>query len=337
MKFIDEANIIIESGKGGNGCIGFRREKFIPKGGPDGGDGGRGGSVYLRAVTRMSSLLDFREKSFYKAENGQQGRGSQCTGRSGQDLTIDVPIGTRALLAGTDICLVDLTKEGQTYCLADGGEGGLGNVHFKSSRNQTPYQSTPGGEAIRKEIKLELQVMADCALLGMPNAGKSSLISVLSRAHPKVADYAFTTTRPHLGIMTLLEGERVVLADIPGLLEGAHTGHGMGNLFLRHISRCRALIEVIDIVGCDGVEPLEAHRILEHELRSYKEELLDRPRIVVLNKADLADDDGVDQCVQQFKSMMNEKMHGPFVVSCMNRTGLKELTEAIRLIFQPEF
>ena len=333
MKFIDESTITIESGKGGNGCIGFRREKFIPKGGPDGGDGGRGGSVYLRAVTRMSSLLDFREKSFYKAENGQPGGGSQCTGRSGQDLVIDVPIGTRAMLAGTDICIVDLTKEDQSYCLAEGGQGGLGNTHFKSSRNQTPYQSTPGGDAIRKEITLELQVMADCGLLGMPNAGKSSLISVLSRAHPKVADYAFTTTRPHLGIMMLPHGERVVIADIPGLLAGAHQGHGMGNVFLRHMSRCRVLIEVIDMAGCDGVSPLEAHRILEHELESYKEALMDKPRIVVLNKADLSYDEGQ---VDELKNALGDNLYGPFVISCKDKDGLDALKQQIRLIFQPE-
>lgn len=333
MKFIDEATITIESGKGGNGCIGFRREKFIPKGGPDGGDGGRGGSVYLRAVTRMSSLLDFREKSFYKAENGQPGGGSQCTGRSGHDLIIDVPVGTRAMLAGTDICLVDLTNEGQQYCLAEGGHGGLGNTHFKSSRNQTPYQSTPGGDAVRKEVTLELQVMADCGLLGMPNAGKSSLISVLSRAHPKVAGYAFTTTRPHLGIMMLPQGERVVIADIPGLLSGAHEGHGMGNVFLRHVSRCRVLIEVIDMAGCDGVSPLEAHRILEHELKSYRKDLLDRPRIVVLNKADLSYN---QSDVDELKAVLGKDLYGPFVISCKDKNGLEALKLQIRQIFQPE-
>lgn len=334
MKFIDESTITIESGKGGNGCIGFRREKFIPKGGPDGGDGGRGGSVYLRAVTRMASLLDFREKSFYKAENGQPGRGQQCTGRSGVDLVIDVPIGTKALLAGTDICLVDLTKEGQQYCIAEGGDGGLGNTHFKSSRNQTPYQSTPGGDAIRKEITLELQVMADCGLLGMPNAGKSSLISNLSRAHPKVADYAFTTTRPHLGIMMLPQGERVVIADIPGLLEGAHTGHGMGNVFLRHVSRCRVLIEVIDIAGCDGVSPLEAHRILEQEIKSYKEELMDKPRIIVLNKADIEYD---QQDVDDLLGALTPNLYGPVIISCKEKQGMDILKEKIRQVFQPDF
>ena len=326
MKFIDEATITIESGKGGNGCVGFRREKYIPKGGPDGGDGGRGGSVYIRARGNMTTLLDFREKHFYKAENGQPGRGSQCSGRAGKDLTIDVPVGTKVMLAGTDHCLVDLTEDMQEFCLAHGGAGGLGNIHFKSSRNQTPYQSTPGEPAQRKDLKLELQVMADCGLLGLPNAGKSSLIRQLSRAQPKVADYPFTTVRPHLGIMVLPYGQRVVLADIPGLLAGAHTGHGMGNVFLRHLSRCKALIEVLDGAGCDGVDLCQAHSVLEQELAAYQHDFAHKRRILVINKADL----GVpEEEINKLRQKLSGDVVGPIVVSCLTGQGLDKLKDEL--------
>ncbi len=326
MKFIDEATIAIESGKGGNGCVGFRREKYIPKGGPDGGDGGRGGGVFIRAQANMSTLLDFRERHFYKAENGQPGRGQQCSGRSGKDLTIDVPIGTKVFLVGTEHCLVDLVEDQQLFCLAEGGEGGLGNIHFKSSRNQTPYQSTTGALAIRKELRLELQVMADCGLLGLPNAGKSSLIRKLSRAQPKVANYPFTTVRPHLGIMVLPYGQRMVLADIPGLLAGAHEGHGMGNIFLRHLSRCSVLIEVLDGAGCDGIGLCEAHDILEQELAAYQHDFASKPRIIVINKCDL--DIPVEQ-IDELKEKITKSAIGPIVVSCVTGQGIDELKDEL--------
>ncbi|MEC8460665.1 MAG: GTPase ObgE [Pseudomonadota bacterium] len=288
MAFIDEVSIDVESGSGGKGCASFRREKFIPKGGPDGGDGGLGGSVYLVADKNISTLFDLRYKRFYKAENGKPGQGSNRHGRGGNDLIIRVPMGTIVFVHGEESPLIDLVTDNQRYCVAKGGRGGAGNVRFKSSLNRAPRQFGDGQPGERLSLKLELKTLANVGLVGLPNAGKSSLISALTRSKPKIADYPFTTMSPNLGVMVMAGLRHYVIADIPGLIEGASQGAGLGLQFLKHISRCELLLHVID--ACDllkSEDPLWSYNQIIAELEAYDAQLLHKQRVVVLNKIDL--------------------------------------------------
>ncbi len=295
MKLVDEAEITVIAGNGGNGCVGFRREKFIPLGGPDGGDGGNGGSVWLRADENLNTLVDFRHERIFKAQRGENGMGRQAYGKGGEDLTITVPVGTVVINVDTDEVIGDLTQHGDRLLVAKGGKGGLGNMHFKSSTNRAPRQALPGEEGEERLLKLELKLLADVGLLGFPNAGKSTLIRAVSAATPKVADYPFTTLYPNLGVVKVENYRSFVIADIPGLIEGAADGAGLGAQFLRHLQRTRLLLHLVDISpmegGVEGISPIEQVRAIERELGRHDPELLEKPRWLVLNKADLMFED----------------------------------------------
>ena len=291
MKFVDEATIRVQAGNGGNGCLSFRREKYVERGGPDGGDGGDGGSVYLVADAAMNTLADFRVARKFRAENGQPGAGRNKTGRSGEDIEVRVPCGTVVHDVDTGELISDLTEEGQRQKVADGGRGGLGNTRFKSSVNRAPRKTTPGTPGEGRHLKLELKVLADVGLLGLPNAGKSTLISAMSQARPKIADYPFTTLHPNLGVVRVGRLQSFVMADIPGLIEGASEGAGLGIRFLRHLSRTGLLLHVVDIAPVDPAnEPVAAVRAIEQELGNYSDDLVDKPRWLVINKVDLVPD-----------------------------------------------
>lgn len=294
MKFVDEARITVIAGDGGHGCLSFRREKYIPRGGPDGGDGGDGGSVFLRANEGLNTLADFRHRRKFKAERGQNGAGRNCAGPKGSDCTIDVPIGTIAHDEETGQRIADLRVHGDTVKVAQGGFHGIGNARYKSSTNRAPRQTSDGSPGDRRDLKLELRVLADVGLLGLPNAGKSTLISQISAARPKVADYPFTTLHPNLGVVSVDSHRSFVMADIPGLIEGAADGHGLGVRFLKHLSRNRVLLHVIDVVPLDGSDPVETANTLIAELAKYSEELLSIERWLVLNKLDLVAADEQD-------------------------------------------
>ncbi len=287
MKFVDEADIRVEAGDGGNGTVGFRREKYIPRGGPDGGDGGDGGSVFLVADENLNTLIDYRFERFHRAERGQNGQGSNCTGRGGADLELRVPVGTRATDVETAEILGDLTKHGQRLKVAQGGFHGLGNARFKSSTNRAPRQKTNGTPGEIRNLKLELMLLADVGLLGMPNAGKSTFIRAVSAAKPKVADYPFTTLVPNLGVVRMDSQESFVIADIPGLIEGAAEGAGLGIQFLRHLERCRVLLHLVDLMPVDGSDPIDNARAIINELEKYSPKLAAKPRWLVFNKIDL--------------------------------------------------
>ncbi|MBT0585395.1 Obg family GTPase CgtA [Alteromonas oceanisediminis] len=287
MKFVDEAEIRVEAGDGGNGTIGFRREKYVPRGGPDGGDGGDGGSVYLVADENLNTLIDYRFERFHRAQRGQNGQGSDCTGRGGEDLELRVPVGTRATDKDTAELLGDLTQHGQRLKVAQGGFHGLGNARFKSSTNRAPRIKTDGTPGEIRTLQLELMLLADVGLLGMPNAGKSTFIRAVSAAKPKVADYPFTTLVPNLGVVRMDSQESFVIADIPGLIEGAAEGAGLGIQFLRHLERCRVLLHMVDIMPVDGSDPVDNARAIVNELEKYSPKLAAKPRWLVFNKIDL--------------------------------------------------
>jgi GTP-binding protein len=300
MKLVDEAEITVTAGNGGNGCVGFRREKFIPLGGPDGGDGGKGGDVWLQADENLNTLVDFRHQRQFKAQRGENGMGSQMYGKGGDDITVTVPVGTVVTNVDTDEVIGDLTRHGERLLVARGGRGGLGNMHFKSSINRSPRQSTPGDEGEARALKLELKLLADVGLLGFPNAGKSTFIRAVSAATPKVADYPFTTLYPNLGVVSVEPHRSFVIADVPGLIEGAADGAGLGTQFLRHLQRTRLLLHLVDLSpALEGYEaygdavpsPVEQVRAIERELGRHDPELLQKPRWLVLNKADLAFED----------------------------------------------
>lgn len=295
MKFVDEARINVIAGDGGNGALGFRREKYIPRGGPDGGDGGDGGSVFLRATEGLNTLADFRHKRTYSAKRGENGRGQNCSGAAGQACTIDVPVGTVATDRSNGQVIADLQYPGQTILVAKGGWHGLGNARFKSSTNQAPRKTTNGTPGERRELQLELRVLADVGLLGQPNAGKSTLISQLSSARPKVADYPFTTLHPNLGVVSIEPHRSFVMADIPGLIEGAAEGHGLGVRFLKHLSRTRLLLHIIDVLPMDQTDPVHAGKSIVQELQKHSEVLAAKERWLVLNKTDLLPDDEQDE------------------------------------------
>ncbi|MFY7698515.1 MAG: Obg family GTPase CgtA [Legionella sp.] len=290
MRFVDEVTIKVEAGNGGNGCLSFRREKFIPFGGPDGGDGGDGGSIYLEAHKDLNTLIDFRYQRHFKAENGKSGMGSNCTGKKGDDLIIHVPIGTVVYDLDNDEVLGDINTVGQRLLVAQGGFHGLGNTRYKSSVNRAPRQTTPGTPGEVRQLRLELRVLADVGLLGLPNAGKSTLIRAVSSAKPKIADYPFTTLHPGLGVVSVGAHKSFVMADIPGLIEGAADGAGLGHHFLKHLSRTCVLLHVIDIAPLDNSDPVASAITIINELAAYSQDLLDKPRWLVLNKIDMIPD-----------------------------------------------
>ena len=291
MRFVDEAIIKVQAGDGGHGCVSFRRERYIPFGGPDGGDGGAGGSIWLVADDRMNTLVDFRHQRTHRAERGQNGMGRQMYGKSGADLEIRVPLGTVVTAMETGEQIGDLTRQGERLLVARGGDGGQGNIHFKSSVNRAPRRATQGFQGEARTLQLELKLIADVGLLGFPNAGKSTFIRAVSAATPRVADYPFTTLRPHLGVVRIEAGRSFVIADIPGLIEGAADGVGLGIQFLKHLSRTSLLLHVVDMMPLQGEpDPVTQIRTLEGELAKFDEELLQRPRWLLLNKGDLLDD-----------------------------------------------
>lgn len=336
MKLVDEAEITVTAGNGGNGCVSFRREKFIPLGGPNGGDGGDGGDVWLQADENLNTLVDFRHQTRFKAQRGQNGMGSQMYGKGGADITITVPVGTVVHNVETDEIIGDLTEHGQRLLVAKGGKGGLGNMHFKSSINRSPRQSTPGGEGEERVLRLELKLLADVGLLGFPNAGKSTFIRAVSAATPKVADYPFTTLYPNLGVVSVEPGRSFVIADIPGLIEGAADGAGLGSLFLRHVQRTGLLLHLVDIspmdllTGAEGLpSPAEQVRAIEHELRKYDPAMLEKPRWLVLNKADLLFEDEARAAAQAIVDELG--WTGPwFLVSALGREGTWPIMQAVQ-------
>ncbi|HHL45341.1 MAG TPA: GTPase ObgE [Gammaproteobacteria bacterium] len=325
MKFVDEATIRVEGGKGGNGCVSFRREKFIPRGGPNGGDGGDGGSVWLVADSALNTLLDFRYTRHYRAESGQPGMGSDRTGKGGNDLQIKVPVGTLVFDVDTGEPMGDLVAAGQKLLVAKGGFHGLGNTRFKSSTNRTPRQSTPGTPGEIRELRLELKLLADVGLLGLPNAGKSTLIRAVSAATPKVADYPFTTLVPNLGVVSIEAHRSFVMADIPGLIEGAADGAGLGIRFLKHVGRTRLLLHLVDMASFEeGADPGRDVRTIERELEKFSPELMKRERWLVLNKLDLLPESERDARCQELVSSLGWK--GPvFYISAITKTGTREL------------
>ena len=327
MKFVDEATIFVKAGKGGDGCMSFRREKFIPFGGPDGGDGGDGGSVYLEADLNLNTLVDFRFIREFRAENGKSGMGKQCTGKSGEDLAIKVPVGT--VVWDDDTCeqIGDLTYDRQRLLVAQGGFHGIGNTRFKSSTNRAPRQTTKGSLGEERNLKLELQVLADVGLLGLPNAGKSTLISQVSAARPKVADYPFTTLYPNLGVVKYYD-KSFVIADMPGIIAGAAEGAGLGIKFLKHLSRTRLLLHLVDLASMDGNDPVVAAKAVVSELEKFSEALYNKPRWLVLNKIDQLSADELKQRRQAVVDGL--KWHGPvYIVSGFTKEGLEGLCKDV--------
>ncbi len=329
MKFVDEVTIRVEAGDGGDGCVSFRREKYIPLGGPDGGDGGDGGGIYLQADAGLNTLADYRYTRLFRAEHGQKGMGANCTGRSGADLTVIVPVGTVAHDADTGELIGDLVEPGQRLLVARGGFHGLGNTRYKSSTNRAPRQFKPGTPGEGRDLRLELKVIADVGLLGMPNAGKSTLIRAVSAARPKVADYPFTTLHPNLGVVWIGPLKSFVMADIPGLIEGAAEGAGLGIQFLRHLSRTRLLLHLVDVSPySDSGDPVQDARVILKELKRYSPELAARERWLVLNKLDLVPEGERKTLVAKIRRSL--RWRGPwFAVSALSGEGTAEVMQAV--------
>jgi GTP-binding protein len=321
--FIDKAKIWVKAGDGGNGCISFRREKYIPKGGPDGGDGGKGGSVYFQAVDDLDTLMDFAGKHHWRAQNGQSGSGNNKHGANGENLIIKVPPGTLIYDVELNLLLKDLNNVGMKARVCLGGRGGKGNKAFATSTNQTPRYAEPGKEGQERNIRLELKLIADVGLVGMPNAGKSTLISRCSAARPKIADYPFTTLEPVLGIVELSDFRRFVMADIPGLIEGSHRGAGLGIEFLKHIERTRIIVHILDIMPADGSESAKNYKAIRNELKLYSKTLAEKEEVIVANKIDL-DPDG--KIVKELKKKIRKKV---YPISAVTGNGVKELTELL--------
>ncbi len=330
MKFVDEATIRVEAGKGGDGCLSFRREKYIPRGGPDGGDGGDGGCIYLRVNDGLNTLVDFRHARLYRARNGQPGMGRERSGKSAEDLVIDVPLGTLVYDDDTGELLGDLDHSGMRLLVAQGGFHGLGNTRFKSSTNRAPRQTTKGSAGDSRNLRLELQVLADVGLLGLPNAGKSTFIRSVSAARPKVADYPFTTLYPQLGVVRVGTDQSFVIADIPGLIEGAAAGAGLGVQFLRHLNRTHLLLHLVDIGSPESVEAIAAQvRVIEAEISAYDSGLLQKDRWLVLNKIDLLDAGALEQ--RRGELLRKLDWQGPaFNISAVTGAGCQELVYAIQ-------
>jgi GTPase len=333
MKFVDEVTIEVHAGNGGNGIASFRREKFLPKGGPDGGDGGRGGSIHAVADRNINTLVEYRYARIHRARNGETGRGSDCYGAAADDITLRVPVGTTITDVETGSLIADLSRDGQTATVARGGTGGLGNIHFKSSTNRAPRQCTPGTPGEVRSLKLELKVLADVGLLGMPNAGKSTFIRSVSAAKPKVADYPFTTLHPNLGVVRVDEQRSFVVADIPGLIEGAAEGAGLGHQFLRHLQRTRLLLHLVDLRPLDeAADPVHDAAAIVAELRKYDEALYGKARWLVLNKADLVDPEERQERVETFVAGYTQAVAQPektFIISALTGEGTRALCFAI--------
>ena len=328
MRFVDEAIITVRSGKGGSGCVSFRREKFIPRGGPDGGDGGKGGDVIVRASSRLLSLYDFRLKRLYEAENGRPGQGSQCHGRNGEDLLLELPVGTQLFQlkdCRQERLLGDLEREGDEIVLAKGGRGGMGNEHFKSATIRAPRFAQPGEPGEEMSIGLELKILADCCLLGLPNAGKSTFISKVSAARPKIANYAFTTLEPNLGVMIddVDYDKRMVIAYIPGLVEGAHTGYGLGHRFLKHVERTRFLVHILSTEDMASEDPFAGFGLINNELAEFSPELAGRKQIEVVNKMDLLSPAAAEVVRDEARKQGREI----FFISALTGEGLEPLVE----------
>lgn len=336
MKFVDEARARVQAGSGGRGSTSFRREKFVPFGGPDGGDGGHGGSVYLRAATGINTLADFRIERTFKAAHGEPGSSNDCTGRGGGDLYVPVPIGTVVRDADTHEQLGDLTRDGEELLVARGGKGGWGNQRFKSSTNRSPRQFGPGLPGEKRALKLELKVIADVGLLGLPNAGKSTLIRAVSAARPKVADYPFTTLHPNLGVVAVGEHRSFVMADIPGLIEGAAEGAGLGHRFLKHLQRTRLLLHLVDVAPVDPeADPVRDARAIVAELEKFSRELAAKPRWLVLNKRDLLLDREAERRARAIVRSL--RYRGPqFLISGATGAGTKELCEAVMRLLEED-
>ncbi|HEX2827196.1 MAG TPA: GTPase ObgE [Burkholderiales bacterium] len=329
MKFVDEATIEVHAGKGGDGVASFRREKFVPRGGPDGGDGGRGGSIWGVADRNINTLIDYRYARIHRAKNGQKGMGSDCFGRGADDIVLRFPVGTVISDAETGETLADLAAHDARALLARGGKGGLGNLHFKSSTNRAPRQFTRGEEGESRALKLELKVLADVGLLGMPNAGKSTFIRQVSAARPKVADYPFTTLHPNLGVVRVDDSRSFVIADIPGLIEGAAEGAGLGHQFLRHLARTHLLLHLVDVAPLDeSTDPVKDAKAIVAELKKYDVELYRKPRWLVLNKADLLPEDTREKMLKSFVRKLGWKGK-TFIISALTGEGCRELVYAV--------
>ena len=333
MKFVDEVSITVQAGDGGNGCASFRREKFIPLGGPDGGDGGRGGSVWLVADEGLNTLVDFRHQRHFKAQRGQNGMGAQMYGRGGEDTAVRVPVGTVVTNVDTDEIIGDLTAEGERLLVAQGGKGGLGNIHFKTSVNRAPRKATSGTPGEVRELKLELRVLADVGLLGFPNAGKSTFIRAVSAATPRVADYPFTTLHPHLGVVRLGNEQSFVIADLPGLIDGASSGVGLGIQFLRHVARTRLLLHLVDMASPDGADVVGQVRAIERELADFDPQLLERPRWLVLNKADMLMPEERDALARKIIAELGWTQPW-FVVSALARENTLAVCQQVQRFFE---
>lgn len=324
MKFIDEAKIEVIAGRGGNGACSFLRLKFMPFGGPAGGNGGDGGSIYLLADENINTLIDYRYSRIHRAPNGEKGGSRDCTGKSGDDITLRVPVGTMVYDDATNEMIADLDRVDSKVCVAKGGRHGIGNARFKSSTNRSPRKTIPGEEGEQRHLRLELKVLADVGLVGLPNAGKSTLITAMSAARPKIADYPFTTLYPNLGVVSVSSFRSFVMADLPGLVEGAAEGAGLGIQFLKHISRTRLLYHVVDICPHDGIDPYDAFTVITEELKKYNEALLLKERWLVINKIDLLPADVLEQKCQEFIDRINWKGR-VFLVSGLQKKGISSL------------
>lgn len=322
--FVDKATIEIKAGKGGNGAVAFHREKYVASGGPDGGDGGKGGNIVLVPDPNMSTLMDFRYKRKYAAKNGMDGSGKRCSGRDGEDLIIKVPVGTIVRDTKSGSIMADMSKM-ESFIAAKGGNGGWGNAHFATPTRQAPRFAKPGLPGVEREITLELKLLADVGLVGFPNVGKSTLLSVVSKARPKIANYHFTTLFPNLGVVYVNEGSSFVMADIPGIIDGASEGAGLGHDFLRHVDRCRLLVHVVDVSGSEARDPIEDFKSINEELKLYSEELASRPMIVAANKCDIAD----EEAVARFEEFITGEGYEFFKISAAAHTGVQELVNKI--------
>lgn len=340
--FVDKATIRVKAGNGGNGTVSFHREKYVAAGGPDGGDGGRGGDIVLKTDSNMSTLMDFRYKRKYAAPNGADGGGNRCSGKDGGDLVIRVPNGTLIRDKETGAIIKDMTGE-ETYVIARGGNGGWGNQHFATPTRQAPRFAKSGLNGESKEITLELKLLADVGLVGFPNVGKSTLLSVVSKAHPKIANYHFTTLYPNLGVVYVGEGASFVMADIPGIIEGASEGAGLGHDFLRHIDRCRLIIHIVDVSGCEGRDPIADFETINEELKQYSPELAARPQLIAANKCDIVSD---TEILDKFRAYVQEKGLRLYEISAAAHIGIKELINAAAeelsnlppvLVYEPEY
>ena len=342
IHFVDIARIHVKAGNGGNGAVSFHREKYVASGGPDGGDGGKGGDVIFRADRNLSTLMDFKYKRKYVARNGEDGRGANMFGKGAEDLIVRVPIGTVIKDAESGLVMADISEENKDYIIAKGGKGGLGNQHFATPTHQIPRYAKPGFKGEEYDITLELKLIADVGLIGFPNVGKSTLISTISSAKPKIANYHFTTLTPVLGVVRVDEEASFVAADIPGIIEGASEGVGLGHDFLRHVERCRLLLHVVDVSGCEGRNPIDDFKLINSELVNFSEELSKRPQIAVANKCDIA----TEEQIEEFRAFCEEEGIQLFEISAATRQGIDQLPGAVFaelqklppvIIYEPEF